>query len=111
MEPKFYVFCYKGFAEDDKDLVHIYLCEEFSEAWHEWFQYLDWNRVALCIVARDDGSETLTEILRSDPSQTGESIIERGQRIREVWVTAHPDDYNHDSWETEIVLRTGEVIN
>lgn len=103
MEHEFYVFCYDG---SDK-LDHIYGCEDFGEAWSHWFGYLDWNRVALCTIERADG----TQILRSDPSQTGEKIIEGRQRIRELWITSHPDDYNHYSWETEIVLPNGEVIN
>jgi hypothetical protein len=103
VEPEFNVLCYDG----DGRLYKICGCYEFRDAWSEWFRYLDWNRVALCTIERADG----TEILRSDPSQTGEKIIERRQRIRELWVTGHPEDYHHDSWETEIVLPGGEVIN
>jgi hypothetical protein len=91
---EFLVTCYDG----EGQVYEIYECEEFADAWHHWFQYLDWNRVALCTVERDGKL-----IFKSDVTQTGGDMNE-GQRLREIWVNGHPNDYDHYSWETEMIV-------
>jgi hypothetical protein len=60
---------------------------------------MDLNRVAPCEVRLADG----TVLFKSDVTQTAEQTFE-GQRIREIWISAHPNDYGHyDDYETEIV--------